>query len=208
MAAIKKGVNLEKKTPVYKNTKVLLIEDESCVAEIDLNHEDMLYRSIKLKEDSEGVYVEYPTRPRVKNGRAVFDRYGQQFIDYIFRPINECAAYYDTMIVNAYYKAKGLSEISMDDIPFNDETRVLSVCAVNQMHNGFVGFAEVIYRGMMINDIAILQTPAGDKHLVLPHFKVVNSDGEEVKKLFIYPQKEEMQKLRKLVIDSYLTLVR
>ena len=76
------------------------------------------------------------------------------------------------------------------------------------MHNGFVGFAEVCYRGMKINDIAILETHAGDKHLVLPHFKVTNSEGEEVKKLFIYPQKEEMQKLRKLVIDSYLTLVR
>lgn len=208
MAAIKKGVNFEKKTPVYKNTKVSLLNADNCVAEIDLNHDDMLYRCIKLKEDSEGIYVEYPTRPRVKNGRAVFDRYGQQFIDYIFRPIDECAAYYDTLIVNAYYKAKGLSEISLDDIPFKDDTHVISVCAVNQMHNGFVGFAEVCYRGMKINDIAILETHAGDKHLVLPHFKVVNSEGEEVKKLFIYPQKEEMQKLRKLVIDSYLTLVR
>ena len=208
MAAVKKGVTFEKKLPVYKNTKVTIVENEACVAEIDLNCDDMLYRSIQLKEDAEGVYVEYPTRPRVKNGRAVYDRYGQQYVDYIFRPTEACSEYYDTLAVNAYYKEKGLNEISMDDIPFDDETRVVSICAVNQMHNGFVGFAEVCYKGMMINDIAILQTPAGDKHLVLPHFKVTAGDGTEIKKLFIYPQKDEMQKLRKMVSDAYDMLIR
>lgn len=208
MAVIDKDAVIQKKQPVYKDTKVQIVEKDGLIAVVDLNVNDMLYRDIKIKDDKDGLYVEYPTRIRVKAGKVVFDRYGQNFYDYIFRPEMKNLQHFDTLVVNAYYRAKGIQELSLSDIPYTDESFVISACAVNQMHNGFVGFAEVCYRGMKINDIAILQTPAGDKHLVFPHFKTEGPEGMEIKKLYIYPQRYEMQNLRWIIIDAYESLVR
>ena len=192
--------------PVYRKTSVKFLKDneENAFAEVAFNHDDVLYRGIKLiDEDNGGAYVKYPVRKRVKNGQPVFNRYGSQVIDYIYRPTAGASEYYDTKIMNTYFEAMKMDQIDMTDIPFEDESRVLSVCKASIPKRGIVGFAEIIYRGMMINDIAIVRAENGDLHLVFPHYSEVKADGTEVKKLFIYPQREEITKIKKLIFDEY-----
>ena len=200
-----------KTIPLYRETSVNILperNEEGCFATVEYNHKDVLFRAIKLIENENGdIYVEYPTRKRVKNGQPVFNRYGDQVIDYIFRPARGCGAYYDTAIMNAYNQAEGSPLIPMDDIPFDETTKVINVCKLSfPMSKGFVGFAEIRYRGMEINDIAILRSYDDDYHLVFPHYKESRPDGKLVKKLFIYPQKEELKNIKDLILDSYFEL--
>lgn len=194
--------------PSYRNTSVKLLDEteDNAFAEVNFNHDDVLYRGIKLVEDEKGAYVKYPVRKRVKNGQPVFNRYGTQVEDYIFRPTANDSEYYDTAIMNAYFRACKKGEIDMADIPFDDESRVVSVCRVNVPKRGIIGFAEIQYRGMMINDIAIVKAENGETFLVFPHYTEKKADGTEVKKLFIYPQKEELAKIKKLIFEEFNNL--
>ena len=200
-----------KTIPLYKDTsvKILAQPEDGCFAKVELNHKDVLYRGLRLVENETGeTYVVYPTRNRVKNGQPVMNRYGDQVIDYIFRPSKECGEYYDTLVMNSYLRADGLKQIPMDDIPFNDKSKVISVCKMSlPMAKGFVGFAEILYRGMEINDIAILKSFDNEYHLVFPHYKEPRGDGKLVKKLYIYPQKEELSKIKDMVLDAYFDLI-